>query len=105
MKINIDLDDEDITRLWVNSMEWKKHQWARHDGIFDPYIRTQPIEWSYRYVYFFEDFLSMLLMREYLKAAGWSFQVLTDESCDENGKPSNTPYLLTTDYGYTWEKV
>jgi len=55
------------------------------------------VEWTHRYAHWFDSATAMILAREYLRAIGEPYQVLTDEA-DDGGI---APYVIVTNY--TWE--
>jgi hypothetical protein len=65
----------DFERLSITSMEWTEKTWAEQakDGRFDGVI-----DFSHRYIYWYEDYAYLMGARDILKSFGIPYAVIFD---------------------------
>lgn len=67
----------DFERLHETSMKWDMDTWSSHveDGRF-----MGKISWSHDYIYWYENYVSVMAARNILEQFGESYEILTDEA-------------------------
>lgn len=93
MKIEIEMDAVDFDFLWTTSMRWAGQGWHDQPGRFTSFGDDE-VNYSLRTAYWFTDYASVILAREYLRHTNIKHQVLSDEAGD---------YVITADRSYPWD--
>ena len=75
MKIEIDMTAADFERLWINSMEWRGYgkDWKEQPDRFDP----KPT-YSWRYSYWFDSTINLMMAKAFLNASNARFMEHVD---------------------------
>lgn len=88
------MDAVDFDHLWTTSMRWAGQGWHDQPGRFHVFRRDEEINYGLRAAYWFTDYASVILAREYLRHKNVKHQVLSDEAGD------NGYYVITADRSY-----
>jgi hypothetical protein len=91
--INQELE-QDFERLYETSMEWTQEIWGEQvsDGRF---IGT--VNFEHRFIYWFDNYASLIAARSILYIMGKKYEVLTDEATGQ--------WCMTSTYGSAaWQR-
>lgn len=93
MKITIDMDAVDFDYLWTTSMRWAGEGWHDQPDRFTSFSDDE-INYSLRTAYWFDNYASVILGREFLRHTNVKHQVLFDEAGEADG------YVITADRSF-----
>ena len=96
----LDVTDKDFNGIVSTSMMWGE-QWSDHieDGRFIAidYIGTLNISTDFKFAYWVDDYVQLMICRGYIKANGFEFIAAYDNATED--------YIIVTDYAGDFWKV
>jgi hypothetical protein len=88
---NVKLNALDFERLTESQMEFKGNDWEVQEYRFD-----QPMNYKHDFIYWVENYASMVLATHYLDSIGHGYAICYDSAVEM--------YCFTTDYPSGWTK-
>jgi hypothetical protein len=76
-KVQIELDEQDFERLWINSMLWNGVDWEKQEERFIP----KP-SFAWKFAYWYDDYSALKMGESYLKAINEDYAIHSDEEGD-----------------------
>lgn len=97
MKTLISELEQDFDRLNQTSMQWTQEIWGDqiHEGRFTSPISTW--DFNHKYIYWFENYVSLMAARNILKQLDADYAILSDEATGQ--------WCITSTYGSAaWQR-